>query len=215
MEYNLFMGGQAGNTSNRAMPSGSVETILGYADHQRSRDYAVTRQLDFRPSKPWGGIDITVACKDYDWYKSLLESGTDVKAGDIINLIAITPNSRVEYISGQVVVPKTGLTFNLIRRIDASPGTPATSTVILPAAVTAPAPNAYLASTGLGPVAGIYTSQRLVDTGGAPASMRTHSFVAIEIVTVPAAPARALEGLFFIAQAEVVDWGSYDFNGNV
>jgi len=215
MEYNLYMGGLAGNTSNRLVPSGSAEIITGYADHQRSRDYAVTRQLDFRPPKPWGGADVTVSLKDYDWYKALIAAGSDVKVGDILNLIAITPNSRVEYISAQVLVPKVGLTFDVIRRIDASPGTPATTTVALPAAVTAPAPNAYLSAVAMGPVAGIYTSQRLIDTGGAPASMRTQSFVSIEIKTVPAAPAYALDGLVFLVQAEVVDWGSFDFNGNV
>jgi hypothetical protein len=210
MEYNLFMGGQAGNTSNRMLPQGGAEGVTGYADHQRSRDYAVTRQLDFRPSKPWGGEFGTTSCRDYSWYQALLESGTDVKVGDFLNLIIIPANTRIEYVSANIVVPKTGLGFSLIRRIDASPGTPPTATTVLPAAVTA----GYLAPTGLGPVAGIYTSQRLIDTGGAPSSMKTQSFVSIEITAVPAAPARALDGLSFIVQAEVVDWGSGDFNGN-
>jgi len=43
MEYNLFMGGQSGNTSNRMVPSGTPEGITGYADHQRSRDSAPSR----------------------------------------------------------------------------------------------------------------------------------------------------------------------------
>ena len=209
MEYNLFMGGQAGNTSNRAMPQGSVETILGYADHQRSRDYAVTRQLDFRPSKPWGGLDITVACKDWDWYKSLRETGADVAVGDFLNLIAITPNSRLEYISANVVIPKTGVGLSVVRRVDANPGTPPTSTLAAPAAATG-----YLAATGLGAVAGLYTSVR---TAEATASLKNHSFVSLEITALPTvvAPAGKLDGLFIIVQAETVDWGSYDFNGNV
>jgi hypothetical protein len=208
MEYNLFMGGQAGNTTNRLVPSGSPESILGYADHQRSRDYAVTRQLDFRPNKPWGGADITVPCKDYEWYRALVAAGGDLIVGDILNVIALTPNSRLEYVSVNVVIPKTGLGFSVIQRINADPGTPATSTVAAPAAATG-----YLAATGLGATAGIYTSVRSAE---ATASRPKHSFISLEITAVPTVtpPAGKLDGLFVIVQAEVIDWGSYDFNGN-
>lgn len=209
MEYNLFMGGQSGNTTNRVMPQGFAETITGYADHQRSRDYAVTRQLDFRPPKPWGGADITVALKDYDWYMALLASGADVAVGDFLNLIAITPNSRLTHLSCNVVIPKTGVGLSVVRRLDASPGTPATSTLAAPAAVTG-----YLAATGLGATAGIYTS---VPAADATASQKNQSFVSLEITALPAAVAGQgkLSGLFIMAQAEVIDWGSFDFNGNV
>src|SRR6478752_3679215 len=132
MEYNLFMGGQAGNTSNRMVPSGSPESITGYADHQRSRDYSVTRQLDFRPPKPWGGADVTVDCKDYEWYKQLVAAGGDLIVGDILNLIVLTPGSRLEFAQVNVVIPKTGLTFNLITRTDVAPGTPAIVDAVLP-----------------------------------------------------------------------------------
>jgi hypothetical protein len=208
MEYNLFMGGQAGNTSNRMVPSGSPEGITGYADHQRSRDYSVTRQLDFRPPKPWGGADITVDCKDYEWYKQLVAAGGDLIVGDILNVIALTPNSRLDYVSVNVVLPKTGLGFNVIQRINADPGTPPTSTIALPAAVTG-----YLAPTAMGAVAGLYTSQQLPT---ATASRPKHSFISLEITAVPTVtpPAGKLDGLFVIVQAEVADWGSYDFNGN-
>jgi hypothetical protein len=205
-EYNLYMGGYAGNTSNRLVPQGSAELIKGYADHQRARDYAVTRQLDFRPPKPWGGESVTVSLKDYDWYKALIAAGTDIIVGDFLNVIAITPNSRLDYISANVVIPKTGLALSVVRRLDAGPGTPATSTLAAPTAVTG-----YLAATGLGATAGIYTSQQ---TATATASQINQSFVSLQVTAVPAAPARALDGLFIIVQAEVADWGSYDFNGN-
>lgn len=216
MEYNLFMGGQSGNATQRLLQSGGAETILGYADHQRARDYAVTRQLNFGPTRPWGGENVSVSQKDYCWYQELLGRGVDVvggivDVGDILNLIVIPPNTRLNYVSVNVLTPgKVGLTFDVIRRTRALVTDPFDE-VQLPAAV-----EGYIASAaGMGQTKGIYTSTRLIETGGAPNSMPTQSYVSLAIRTVPAAPAHALDGLVVHVQAEVEDWGSYDFNGNV
>lgn len=53
-------------------------------------------------------------------------------------------------------------------------------------------------------------------TAAATETLLETSYVSLEVTAVPASPGSAgvLGGLFLIAQAEVVDWGSYDFNGN-
>lgn len=210
-EYALYMGGLAGNTNNQIVPQNTPCIITGYADHQRRRDYAVTRQLDFRPRVPYGGIDGVVDQKDYCWYQSLLASGTDVEVGDFLNLIVITPYSRIERIAVNVVLPKTGLVMTVVRRQDVC-GTPPTSTI----AVTAEA-NSPLAVDAIGATEGIFFSTNIPTTTAASASLLVTSFVSLEVTAVPSVTPEDgghLGGLFLIAQAEVVDWGSYDFNGN-
>ena len=200
-EYNLIMGGTAGNTDNRLIPQSGFCDITGYADHQRRRSYAVTRQLDFRPRVPYGGVDTPVDQKDYCWYQALLASGVDVEVGDFLNLITIVPYTRLEFIEAQVIIPKTGLTFTIVRRTDVCPGSPAASTIAVTAATNSP-----LAVSSFGDNAGIFFSERI------DSSLLVYSFVSLEVTAVPAG--NALDGLFIMAQAEVVDWGSYDFNGN-
>jgi len=80
--------------------------------------------------------------------------------------------------------------------------TPPTSTVALTAAA-----NSDLAVNAIGATAGIFWSTR-VDS-----SLEATSMISLEVTAVPGS-GDALAGLFVIAQAEVVDWGSYDFNGN-
>jgi hypothetical protein len=200
-EYNLQMGGVAGNTDNRLIPQQDPCSILGYADHQRRRSYAVTRQLDFRPRVPYGGLTEPVDQKDYCWYQNLLASGVDIEVGDFLNLILITPYSRLEFVEMQVVLPRTGLVMTAVRRTDICPGSPAASTIALTAASNSP-----LAVNAIGATAGIFFSTRI------DSSLLVYSFVSLEVTAVPVG--NALEDLFILAQAEVVDWGSYDFNGN-
>ena len=140
-EYNLYMGGVAGNSNNRMIPQADPCDIVGYADHQRRRSYAVTRQLDFRPRVPYGGVDTPVDQKDYDWYQALLASGADVAVGDFINLLVIAPYTRLEWVQAQVIIPRTGLTLEILRRVNVCDVTPATSSTTLTAtAPSAPSP---------------------------------------------------------------------------
>lgn len=201
-EYALYMGGLAGNTNNQMVPQNTPCDITGYADHQRRRSYAVTRQLDFRPRVPYGGIDVAVDQKDLAWYQALLDAGTDIEVGDFLNLIVITPYSRLEFVEINVVLPVTGLVMTAVRRQDVCPGSPAESTVSLTAASNSP-----LAVNAIGATEGIFFSTRIDST------LLETSFVSLEVTAVPGT-GNALDDLFLIAQAEVVDWGSYDFNGN-
>ena len=200
--YNLFMGGVAGNSNNRMIPQQEPCNIVGYADHQRRRSYAVTRQLDFRPRVPWGGLDVPVDQKDYCWYQALLESGADVGVGDFLNLIVIAPYTRLEFVQAQVVIPRTGLVMEILRRVDVCGGSPAESSTTITAAANSP-----LAVDAIGETAGIFFSERI------DSSLLVTSFISLEVTAVPGT-GNALDGLFVFAQAEVVDWGSYDFNGN-
>ncbi len=200
-EYNLIMGGTAGNTDNRMIPQSGFCDVTGYADHQRRRSYAVTRQLDFRPRVPFGGVDTPVDQKDYCWYQNLLATGVDVEVGDFLNLIIVTPYSRLEFVEVNVVLPVTGLVMTALRRTDVCPGSPAASSISLTAASNSP-----LAVNAIGATAGIFFSTRI------DSSLLVHSFISLEVTAVPAGD--ALADLFVIVQAEAVDWGSYDFNGN-
>jgi len=89
-----------------------------------------------------------------------------------------------------------------VRRTDVCDGSPAASTVALTAASNSP-----LAVDALGATAGIFFSTEINST------LLVHSFVSLEVTAVPVS-GNALDDLFLFAQAEVVDWGSYDFNGN-
>lgn len=201
-EYALYMGGLAGNTDNRMVPQNSPCDITGYADHQRTRSYSVTRQLDFRARVPYGGLDVPVDQKDYDWYQALLATGVDIEVGDFLNVLVITPYSRLEWVEVNVVIPRTGLQLQVLERIDVCPGTPAESSVALSTATNSP-----LDDADIGDTAGIYFSQRL------DSSLLETAFISFEVIAVPVS-GDALTDLFIITQAEVVDWGSFDFNGN-
>lgn len=203
--YDLYMGGLAGNTNNQMVPQNTPCIITGYADHQRRRSYAVTRQLDFRPRVPYGGVDTPVDQKDYCWYQDLLAAGTDVDVGDFLNLIVVTPYSRLEYVQVNVVLPRTGLVMTVCRRQDVCPGTPAESTIALVAEANSP-----LAVNAIGATAGIFFSAQIA---AATKTLLETSTISFEVTAVPVS-GNALTDLFVIAQAEVVDWGSYDFNGN-
>jgi hypothetical protein len=196
------MGGLAGNSNNAMVPQNSPCEITGYADHQRRRSYAVTRQLDFRPRVPFGGLTEPVDQKDYCWYQNLLAEGTDIEVGDFLNLIVVTPYSRLEFVEVQVVLERTGLVMTVLRRIDVCAGSPPVSSVTLTAAS-----NSGLAVGAIGATPGIFWSTRI------DSSLAETSMISLEVTAVPVS-GDALAGLFLIAQAEVVDWGSYDFNGN-
>lgn len=200
--YDLYMGGLAGNSNNLMVPQNSPCEVTGYADHQRRRSYAVTRQLDFRPRVPFGGVDGPVDQKDYCWYQNLLADDTDIEVGDFLNLIIVTPYSRLEWVEVQVVLPRTGLVMTVLRRIDVCVGSPPVSSVALTAAA-----NSGLAVGAIGATEGIFWSTRI------DSSLAETSMISLEVTAVPVS-GDALAGLFLIAQAEVVDWGSYDFNGN-
>jgi hypothetical protein len=154
---------------------------------------------------PYGGIDGPVDQKDYCWYQGLLAQELDIEVGDFLNLIVVTPYSRLEFVEAQVVLPRTGLVMTVTRRIDICGGSPAISEV----AVTAAA-NSDLAVGAIGATAGLFWSTRI------DAAVETHSYVSLEVTAIPSVtpPEGVLDGLFLMVQAEVVDWGSYDFNGN-
>jgi hypothetical protein len=204
-EYNLFMGGVAGNTDNRLVPSQNPCLIEGYADHQRLRSYAVNRQLDFRPRVPFGGLTGPVDQKDYCWYQALLATDTDVEVGDFLHCIVITPYSRLEFVEVNVVLPVNGLQLAVMQRTNACGGSPTSGSVTFTAGT-----NSVLDDGDLGDTAGIFYSTRI------DSSLLLASFISFEVIAVPTvtAPAGVLDNLFIFVQAEVVDWGSYDFNGN-
>jgi hypothetical protein len=199
------MGGLAGNTNNQIVPHNSPAVITGYADHQRRRSYAVTRQLDFRPRTPDGGVDSVVDQKDYCWYQTLLESGVDVEAGDFLDLIVVPAWTRIEYGAAKIIIPKTGLVMTLTKRTNIGIS-PAIANVDFVAAATSP-----LAVNALGATAGYFFSTFV------PYVPVNYLLVSLEVTAVPGtAPEDGgnLGGFFGAFQAEAVDFGQGDLNGN-
>lgn len=200
--YNLFMGGDYGNTDNRMIPQQNPCDIVSYSDHQRARSYSVVRQIDFRARVPYGGLDGPVDQKDYDWYQQLLDSGVDIEVGDFLNLIFIPAYTRLEWVEAKVILPRTSLVTTLIRRQNACGGSPALDTIAIAAASNSP-----LAVNAIGATAGYFFSQRIDST------LLEGSYISLEVTAVPPT-GNALDGFFAAVQAEVNDWGSTDLNGN-
>ena len=197
-EINLFQGGVGGASGNQMYPSSnpSGNPVVGYADHQRRRSYQVTRQLKYGPLTPQGGVDIPVKINDWLWYQKYLEDGNaDIGVGDHLNIILLPKNTRLEFVYAWVLAATTvaGLTFDLVVRTAAGVDTAVVGVTGLGAAQTNPVATARLDSN-------------IVNTSHA-------SYLSMKILTVPAT-GQKLAGLSLLATAEVVDWGSFDFNGN-
>ena len=197
---NLFSGGTRPNNATYAMlPSTDTGTLTttGYADHQRRRSYQVVRQMRFTPRVPYGGLGNFAYTdqKDWEWYENVLVAGGgNVAVDDVWNLIILPPNTRLEYIAAQVFAGVTGLTFDVyqVNTSGVEIGTDKIATI--GAAVSGP------------------TLQAITAGDQSSSSLR---YLAIHFTAVPGTSGVAkLQGLKFAVQAEVVDWGSYDLNGN-
>lgn len=196
---NLFSGGtRPGNANNQMLPSADSGTLTttGYADHQRRRSYQVVRQMRFTPRVPYGGLGNFAYTdqKDWEWYTGLVDGGSNVAVDDVWNLIILPPNTRLEYIAAQVFTGKTGFTFD-VYQVDESGVEIGTDKI-----------------SGIGATASGPTLQAITAADQSSASLR---FLAIHVTAVPGSSGtNKLNGLDFAIQAEVVDWGSYDLNGN-
>lgn len=196
---NLFSGGtRPGNSNFQMMPSADSGTLTttGYADHQRRRSYQVVRQMRFTPRVPYGGLGNFAYTdqKDWEWYEGVVAAGSNVAVDDVWNLIIIPPNTRLEFIAAQVFTPVTGLTFDVFQ-VNTSGVEIGTDKI-----------------SGIGATVSGPTLQAITAGDQNSASLR---FLAVHITAVPGtAGTLKLRGLDFAVQAEVVDWGSYDLNGN-
>lgn len=196
---NLFMGGTRANTSMPFMlPSADTGTLTttGYADHQRRRSYQVVRQMRFNALQPYGGLgnDALTDQKDWQWYSDLVAAGSNVAVDDVWNLIILPPNTRLEYIAAQVFTGVAGLTFD-VYQVNTSGVEIGTDKI------------ATIGAAASGP-----TLQAITAGDQNSSSLR---FLAIHFTAVPGtAGTLKLKNLNFAVQAEVVDWGSFDLNGN-
>lgn len=195
------MGGTRPQNATYAMlPSLDTGTLTttGYADHQRRRSYQVVRQMQFVPRVPYGGLNTAAYNdqKDWEWYENVLVAGGgNVAVDDVWNLIILPPNTRLEYIAAQVFAPVTGLTFD-VYQVNGTTGVEIGTDKI----------------SGIGATVSGPTLQSITAGDQSSASLR---FLAIHITAIPGTSGVAkLQGLKFAIQAEVVDWGSYDLNGN-
>lgn len=196
---NLFQGGtRPANSTYAMLPSADSGTLTttGYADHQRRRSYQVVRQMQFIPRVPYGGLSTAAYNdqKDWEWYEQLVAGSSNVAVDDVWNLIIIPPNTRLEYIAAQVFGAVAGLTFT-VEQVNTSGVLIGSDTI------------AGIGATVSGP-----TLQAITAGDQNSSSLR---FLAIHFTAVPGTSGVAkLQGLKFAVQAEVVDWGSYDLNGN-
>lgn len=197
---NLFMGGtRTGSSVPFMLPSSDSGTITttGYADHQRLRSYQVVRQMRFSPLQPYGGLGNFALTdqKDWEWYNNLVNSGSNVAVDDVWNMIIIPPNTRLTAIAVWVFTGVTSLTFTVDQHDDT--GTQiGTSTL-----------------TGVG--ATDMTDPLIFYTDPSDWDSTDTTFVGIHVTAVPSTSGTAkLKNLDFAVQAEVVDWGSFDLNGN-
>lgn len=198
---NLYMGGsRPANSSYGLMPAGSAASIVGYADHQRRRSYAVTRQMQFRPRVPYGGLGNAALTdqKDWCWYSDLVAGGSNIAVDDVWNLIVIPPNTRLEYIEAWMfTAPPTGTTFTV--DVHNAAGVAVVTATITSAALVTAMPNPL----------------QSVLIAAAEQNSTSVRYVGIHITAIGAqAGTLKLRDLDFAVQAEVVDWGSYDLNGN-
>jgi len=196
---NLFSGGtRAGNSTYAMLPSANSGTLVapGFADHQRRRSYQVVRQMRFTPRVPYGGLGNFAYTdqKDWEWYEGVIAAGNNVAVDDVWNMIMIPANTRLEYIAVQVFTACTDFEFE-VQQVNASGVQIGTDDIVV---------NADSVS---GP------TLKLITAGDqSSASIR---YVGIHVTATLAANTNArLKGLDFAVQAEVVDWGSYDLNGN-
>jgi hypothetical protein len=197
-DFNLYQGGVGGATGNKIYQSQNppANSVKGYADHQRRRSYQVTRQMNFGATVPQGGLSVQVKHGDWQWYQDYLAAGNaDVAVGDHINIILLPKNTRLEFVYAQTVAPPpvTGLTWDVVLRTGAGADT------------------ALAGLAAMGPIDPNPRTTARLDTNIVFTSEA--SYISMKILTVPAT-GQKLAGLQFMATAEVVDWGQFDFNGN-
>lgn len=196
---NLFSGGTRPSNADYAMlPSANSGNLLatGFADHQRRRSYQVVRQMQFLPRVPYGGLGNAALTdlKDWEWYSSLVAGGGNVAVDDVWNMILIPANTRLEYIAVQVFSGVTGLAFT-VQQQDTD--------------------GVLIGSDTIAGVGGSASGPTLQAIDAGDQSSSDIRYVGIHITAVPGGAGLAkLQGLQFAVQAEVVDWGSYDLNGN-
>lgn len=196
-DFNLYQGGVGGAVGNKIYQSSNpaANPVRGYADHQRRRSYQVTRQMNYGPTVPQGGLDVQVKHGDWQWYQDYLNAGgVDVAAGDHLNIILLPKNTRLEFTYAQIMAATkvAGLTFDVVLRAGG-------------------ADTAIVGLTGLGavtpnPLTTARLDANIVNTSEA-------SYISLKVLTVPAT-GQKLAGLQAMFTAEVVDWGQFDFNGN-
>lgn len=195
----LYSGGTGGGSAyNRMLPSANTGTYptVGYADHQRLRSYQVVRQMRFGPRYPYGGLGNASYSdqKDWDWYVALVAGGGNIVVDDVWAMILIPPNTRLEWIAAQVFTGVTGLTFDVFQ-VDTS--------------------GVQIGTEKISNIGNAASGPTLQEITGADRISANERYLAIHFDVVPAAAGTAkLQGLDFAVQAEVVDWGSYDLNGN-
>jgi hypothetical protein len=110
--FNLFLGGDGTANGSYALPSALAAGAVvngrtgqqSYADHQRARQYNVTRDLDFRDPAPFGGQGVSAGLNT--WYKDNIAS---LVATDILRTHFLLPNTVLRFITLGVVVPVAGL----------------------------------------------------------------------------------------------------------
>lgn len=108
--FNIFLGGNATANGSQGLPS--VPGVLtngrtgrqSYADHQRARQYNVTRDMDFRDPAPFGGQGVSLDLNQ--WYKDNVGA---LVATDILRTHIVLPNTFLRFIVVGVVNPVAGL----------------------------------------------------------------------------------------------------------
>lgn len=110
-EYKIFEGGNASNrVTNQMLPSGTNPAACNppysYADHQRERSYGVTRRIDLRARKPFGGggKDQSMVCFFND---------VELAVNDELHTHLLLPNSLLFGVSYGITGALAGFTFNL------------------------------------------------------------------------------------------------------
>lgn len=112
--FNIFSGGNASNGTHQIFPSANTDgnPPMGYADHQRSRSYTVTRVLDFRKKQNFGNNSRIDQATDF-----YLSSVTPPANGDSLVTHLIIPKTKIKAVFYEVVVPAAGFNFDIKSQI--------------------------------------------------------------------------------------------------
>ena len=185
-QFPIFDGGNASNRgSNMLLPSGQTPNAcvpsFSYADHQRSRQYAVTKRIDLRATSPFsgGGNDQALLCYLADKV---------VAVGDDLLTHLLLPNTLLAGVSMGLMKPAPGFVFDVVL-VNNALVTPLNSVLfndVAAGTVTANAAGCPLA---------LHTP---VSAAGAPAPagggflIAEQSYLALRVVALPVAPQPAL-----------------------
>lgn len=182
----IFDGGNASNRgTNMLLPSGQTPNAcvppMGYAEHQRARNYAVTKRIDLRQTSPFtgGGQDQSLLCYLAD--KTLA-------VGDELLTHLLLPNTLLSNVSMGLVKAAPGLVFDVVL-VNNAIVAPLNSVLFNDiAAVTIPV-------NAAGCPLALHTP---ISAAGAPAAagggflIAEQSYLALRIVALPVAPQPAL-----------------------